>query len=181
MRFELFLVMIFFLSILLICAELLWLYLLADDQEESKAKLNKKEARCRRILEAIICAPTQSAWECEINELVNLVDKDDSYMEILTDIFMESLEKYEEMSEKDKKIIGKIIEKVNPITYYENMIKENDVVKKCYACQRLAALGAANDIEGIRELLKSRNRQLRYAAGNSLAALGDKEGVEEFI
>lgn len=44
------------------------------------------------------------------------------------------------------------------------------------ACQRLAALGAANDIEGIRELLKSRNRQLRYAAGNSLAALGDKEG-----
>ena len=42
-------------------------------------------------------------------------------MEILTDIFMESLEKYEEMSEKDKKIIGKIIEKVNPITYYENM------------------------------------------------------------
>ena len=126
MRFELFLVMIFFLSILLICAELLWLYLLADDQEESKAKLNKKEARCRRILEAIICAPTQSAWECEINELVNLVDKDDSYMEILTDIFMESLEKYEEMSEKDKKIIGKIIEKVNPITYYENMIKEND-------------------------------------------------------
>lgn len=181
MRFELFLVMIFFLSILLICAELLWLYLLADNQEESKAKLNKKEARCRRILEAIICAPTQSAWECEINELVNLVDKDDSYMEILTDIFMESLEKYEEMSEKDKKIIGKIIEKVNPITYYENMIKENDVVKKCYACQRLAALGAANDIEGIRELLKSRNRQLRYAAGNSLAALGDKEGVEEFI
>ena len=61
------------------------------------------------------------------------------------------------------------------------MIKENDVVKKCYACQRLAALGATNDIEGIRELLKSRNRQLRYAAGNSLAALGDKEGVEEFI
>ena len=42
MRFELFLVMIFFLSILLICAELLWLYLLADNQEESKAKLNKK-------------------------------------------------------------------------------------------------------------------------------------------
>ena len=75
MRFELFLVMIFFLSILLICAELLWLYLLADNQEESKAKLNKKEARCRRILEAIICAPTQSAWECEINELVNLVEK----------------------------------------------------------------------------------------------------------
>ena len=30
-------------------------------------------------------------------------------------------------------------------------------------------------------MLKSRNRQLRYAAGNSLAALGDKEGVEEFI
>ena len=43
MRFELFLVMIFFLSILLICAELLWLYLLADNQEESKAKLNKKD------------------------------------------------------------------------------------------------------------------------------------------
>ena len=43
MRFELFLVMIFFLSILLIFAELLWLYLLADNQEESKAKLNKKE------------------------------------------------------------------------------------------------------------------------------------------
>ena len=73
MRFELFLVMIFFLSILLICAELLWLYLLADNQEESKAKLNKKETRCRRILEAIICAPTQSAWECEINELVNFM------------------------------------------------------------------------------------------------------------
>lgn len=181
MRYQLFAVLGLFLVLAMLCAEFLWLYLLADKQDREEKEKEQKIENCNVMIDAILHAPTQSAKRAEEQQLASAAQEDNEYMNIVTNLFIERVEGFENYTPTLQRAIREAVAAINPIPYYSKMLDENDDVKKSYACQRLSALGAVDNAEKIRSFLDDRNRNLRYAAGFSLAGLGDIEGVFNFL
>lgn len=181
MRYELIAIIAVIVCVVILCAEYLWLYILAERQEEDIKRHNEMFRKSEAMIEAVLSASTDQARRDEIQALGEFCASDYRAADMVCNMLLQLREKEPEMIEGKRRALHMLREAIDPVAVYMKRLEEGDIYQKSYACRKLADFDAKDSIEDIRKLLDSKKRDLSYNAAMSLSQLGDRESVRIFI
>lgn len=181
MRYELVAILAVIACVIILLLEYLWLYILADRQEEKTVKYDQAYLTINSFFDNILASPTETARRDEVKALSEYLKDDHTLTDMACDRLLYFLEIKEELIPGKQQGVDLIYEALQPIAYYAGYLEDNDIYRKSYACRKLADFNAVEKIESVKKLLESKNRDLRYNAAMALSRLGDRGAVIQFI
>ncbi|MFR1518091.1 MAG: HEAT repeat domain-containing protein [Clostridia bacterium] len=165
----------------LLCVEYLWLYIVANRQEEAIKKQNEYERRIFTMLEAILACPTDTARIEEIDKLIEYIENDYTKFDIAAEKLLWLNRNKQEFIPGKQHAIELAIEKLDPVERYQEYFDSGDTYLRGYICRRFADYGAAAKRDEIRTCMDHKNLILQYNAAMALSELGDAEYVITYI
>lgn len=175
-----------FICIIIILIEFIWLYILSA-RSESKTIANKKaEQEIKSRIQTIVHSPTSMSQESEIQDLKKYVKNDRLKMDILSTNLLELIKDDPKETDVTKKEIREkafyaTYTAINPAEFYSVLLRTGNAYDKAYACRKLSDYYASEEIENIRKLAFSKNKDLAYNAAITLSVLGDEQGLMKVI
>lgn len=181
LNYEVFAAVLIIVSVVLLSAEYLWLYLFSKKSEESlfnKSEINRK---VHSLLETSLNSPTKSGRDNELNELFKYVDGNFERLDETANQLFQLQMRFETLSDEKKDIVNAIMQKINPQTFYLEKLKNGNKYEKGYCCRRLSEFKMKDCIDEIRPYVDDKNLSLSYNATMALSELGDIESVERYF
>lgn len=166
--------------VLVIVAELLWLFSLAEGQESHAKKHFAAVEYIDNSLGMILNYPTQSTLKTETEALKEFVGDDQMRMDIMSDRILDVLF-LEQYDDEQKAAACYLNDKIVPLDFYRDMLHDGNQYEKAFACRKIATFGGEDEIPEIRKLMDVRNADVSYNAAMALSAFGDEESVAQFI
>lgn len=166
--------------VLVIVAELLWLFSLAEGQESHAKKHFAAVEYIDNSLGMILNYPTQSTLKTETDALKEYVGDDQMRMDIMSDRILDVLF-LEQYDDEQKAAACYLNDQIVPLNFYRDMLHDGNQYEKAFACRKIATFGGEDEIPEIRKLMDARNADVSYNAAMALSAFGDEEFVAEFI
>ncbi|MFA6309124.1 MAG: HEAT repeat domain-containing protein [Clostridia bacterium] len=159
----------------------IWLYAIAEKQEEKNKKSKESHRRIAEMLGAIIDSPTNTSQSDEIYVLSSFIDKDKhERIDILSNILIEGLLTDAE-DERGRKALFMVFELLKPQLHYSKMLRKGTANEKAYACKMLSAFYQVNEIPEIRKYIFDKNKELSYNASLAISILGDEDCLVKLI
>ncbi len=180
MSYELMAILLLFLALMIIAAEFLWLFILAERQESHTKKYSEASRQIDAAFDAVLYAPTGESRKEEIAALAEFVGDNPLKMDILSGKILGVLMDGASEEERLEAAVA-VNDAVKPLDFYARLLHEGGTYQKAYACRKVAAFYGEKEIPVIRELAFSRNRDLAYNAAMALSAFGDEDTVVRFI
>lgn len=181
MTSELFAIILLISGIVLILMEMLWLYVLSQHQEEYLSKRNEETKTANALLDAVLGAPSPSARESEMRALESTASQSNEMLLCMVTAFTRYDKNREKLSDERKRILDEALLLFNPVPKLISAMKHENKYTQAYICRCLGDLRAKEAAPELRGCLKSKNQTLRYNAGMALSAIGDEEGVLQFL
>ena len=166
--------------VLVIVAELLWLFSLAEGQESHAKKHFAAVEYIDNSLGMILNYPTQSTLKTETEALKEFVGDDQMRMDIMSDRILDVLF-LEQYDDEQKAAACYLNDQIVPLDFYRDMLHDGNQYEKAFACRKIATFGGEDEIPEIRKLMDVRNADVSYNAAMALSAFGDEESVAQFI
>lgn len=174
-------VLLMIIAIFLILAELLWLYVISQKQEEYLRKKEKNRKVAKTQIEAVLNSPIENIRENEIKNFLDTAYKNNANLIATVSVLIDFQNKRERLSNERQKILDNLYDRFQPTDELQKILKSGNKYERACICRLLADLDAKDAIEDIRECLKGKNVTLQYNAGMALSTLGDEDGVYDFI
>ena len=166
--------------IVLLSAEYLWLYILSRKNEESDLQKREINSRIYAMLEAYLYSPTNSSREAEIESLFEYIGQDPVKRDEAAVEYIQLMQRTEDIPPEKREALGVLYERLDPVSFYADVLKKGNYCQKSYAVRKLADFEATDHIEDIRALLDDKHTDLVYNAAMALAQLKDMDSVVLF-
>lgn len=181
MTSEMLAVILMIAAIFLILLELLWLYVISQNQEDFLRKRHLEITTAHSQIEAVLDAPDKATQEAEMEVFLKTGSESKSKLLCAVLAYNEFKAHESKLSDERKVILDNILNKLDPVPKLNDMLKNSNNYLKSYICRCLADLDSVESIDNIKECLNSRNKTLQYNAGMALSVLGDEDGVINFL
>lgn len=181
MNYEALAIFMFIAAVFVILLGFIWLYVVAQQQEDFLKKEKLDYTNAKNHFSAILGSPTELSRKEEINELVKLSQKSSTFLLCVVTVYLDYNRKKETLSDSRQKILDEIYMGLEPISQLRKLLKKCNKYEKSYILRLLADLNATEAVEDIRECLNSKNTTLQYNAGMALSILGVENSVIEFL
>lgn len=168
-------------GIVLILIGLLWLYVLAQHQEDWLKKQKEENKKAEDLLKAVLCSPSAAAREAEMKQIEETADSSNGMLLCLVSVFARWEEGRNKLSGERRQILDDALKHFEPVPKLLHAMKYEDNNTRAYICRCLGYLRAEEAIADLRECLTSKHRTIRYNAGMALSMIGDEEGVLSFL
>lgn len=181
LNYEVFAAVLIIVSVVLLSAEYLWLYLYSKKSEEvllNKSEINRK---VHSLIETSLNSPTKSGRNNELNELFKYVDGDFERLDETANQLLQLQMRFDTLSDEKKNTVNEIMEKINPKAFYLDKLKNGNKYEKGYCCRKLSEFNMKSCINEIRAYVDDKNLSLSYNATMALSELGDIESIEKFF
>lgn len=182
MHYELIATLSIAVCLIIISLEYLWLYRLAQRQENEKSKYDAVRQKVASMVEGIFYSPTFSARKREIESLAKIMNKDTKIFEMIFGqlCFWEEYGDEESLGDKSA-VVQQIYDVIKPIELFGEILKSGNKHTVGYACRRLADFDAYDYLPDIQKYAKNKNRNVSYNAAMALSRFGDMEGLAEYL
>ncbi len=181
MSYEALAVIMFIISIFFILFGFIWLYVVAEQQEDFLKKRKYNLSNAKNHFSAIFGSPTKASRKAEIEELGRLCKKSNTYLLCASAVYLNFIKNKDNLSESNIKILDEIYENLNLIPELRDLLKKCDKYEKSYVLRLLADLNATEATQDIKEYLNSKETTLQYNAGMALSILGEEASVIDFL
>ncbi len=165
----------------LLCAEYIWLYIIANRQEETLLRNGEYDGEIHNCFEAILGAPTQLAQSEEIGHLCEYVKNDYEKFDIAACKLLELQNRSADLSEEKRQALLQLAEQLQPVETYQSYFDNGNDYLKGYICRRLADFKSTDSIERLRQCVDSKNKTLQYNGAMALSVLGDEEYMVKYL
>lgn len=165
---------------LVILAELLWLFSLAENQESHAKKFFASSEHIDNVLGMIENYPTESTLRSETEALKEYVGNDQMRMDIISERILQILF-MDQYDDEQKAAACYINDQIVPLNFYRNLLHSGNQYEKAFACRKIATFGGEEEIPEIKKLMGARNADVSYNAAMALSAFGDEDSIVEFI
>lgn len=166
--------------VLVVVAELLWLFSLAEGQESHAKKRFAAVEYIDNSLGMILNYPTEATLKTETEALKEFVGDDQMRMDIMSDRILDVLF-LEQYDDEQKAAACYLNDQIVPLDFYRDMLHDGNQYEKAFACRKIATFAGEDEIPEIRKLMDVRNADVSYNAAMALSAFGDEESVVQFI
>ena len=181
MTSELFAIILLISGIVLILMEMLWLYILSQHQEEYLSKRNNEVNTANALLDAVLGSPSPQARESEMQKLEATASQSNDMLLCMVAAFTRYGKNRDKLSDERKRVLDEALVRFDPVPKLIEALDHENKYTQAYICRCLGDLKAEEAIPILRERLKSKNQTLRYNAGMALSAIGDEDGVLQFL
>ena len=181
MTSELFAIILLISGIVLILLEMLWLYVLSQHQEEYLNRRNDEIKTANALLDAVLGSPSPQARESEMQNLEKTAAQSNEMLLCLVAAFTRYGKNRDRLSDERRRVFDEAMTRFDPVPKLVATMKHENKYTQAYICRCLGDLKAADTTPELRGCLKSKNQTLRYNAGMALSAIGDEEGVLQFL
>lgn len=165
---------------LVILAELLWLFSLAENQESHAKKFFAASEHIDNVLGMIEHYPTESTLKAETQALKEYVGDDQMRMDIISERILQILF-MDQYDDEQKAAACYINDQIVPLNFYRNLLHNGNQYEKAFACRKIATFGGEEEIPEIQKLMDARNADVSYNAAMALSAFGDEDSIVRFI
>lgn len=166
--------------VLVVVAELLWLFSLAEGQESHAKKRFAAVEYIDNSLGMILNYPTEATLKTETEALKEFVGDDQMRMDIMSDRILDVLF-LEQYDDEQKAAACYLNDQIVPLDFYRDMLHDGNQYEKAFACRKIATFAGEDEIPEIRKLMDARNADVSYNAAMALSAFGDEESVAQFV
>lgn len=180
MNWEPIAIALIFICFFIIIAELIWLYILAENLEAKTKKYDEAYVKINDMYDSILTSPTHQSLTAEVRYLKRYIGKDITKLDIISGRILNSVFS-EDFTENQKDAVKQVYNEIDPISVYKKLLKTGNPYQKAYSCRKIADFFSDEGIEEIKNHALSKNRDLSYNAGMALSVLGEKEAVAEYI
>lgn len=163
--------------LVLLCAEYLWLYILSKKNEEENMQKKNINSTVHALMESFLYSPTDTARQTEIQSLMDYIGNDPVKKDEAIVQLIQLLHRAEDLPDQKRNSLEILQQQLDPIPFYAEQLEKGNDYKKSYAARRLADFHATDQLEKIRQLLKSRRADVVYNAAMALSELGDLDSV----
>lgn len=174
-------VILFIISIILIVIELLWLYIISQNQEEYLNKRHRDITMLQNQIEAILGSPLPETRQKEQEEFLKIARKNSDTFIAGVCAYLNEEKSKDKLSPERQKVLEDLLTEFDPIPRLIREMKHGNKYQKAMICRLLGDLNATEALDEVRKNMKSKNHMLKYAAGMTLSKLGDQEGTIEFL
>lgn len=165
---------------LVILAELLWLFSLAENQESHAKKLFAASEHIDNVLGMIEHYPTESTLKAETQALKEYVGDDQMRMDIISERILQILF-MDQYDDEQKAAACYINDQIVPLDFYRSLLHNGNQYEKAFACRKIATFGGEEEIPEIQKLMDAHNADVSYNAAMALSAFGDEDSIVRFI
>lgn len=181
MSYEALTIILLIVSVLLILLGFVWLYVVAQQQEDFLKKRETEINNAKNYFVAVLGSPSEESRRAEIKNLVQLSKKNNTSLLSIVTVYLDYNKNRNDLSEPRQKILDSIYEALDPIAQLRGILKKSNKYEKSYILRLLADLKATEAIDDIKAYLDSKNTTLQYNAGMALSLLGQEQSVIEFL
>lgn len=174
-------IILFIVAVTLILLELMWLYIVSQQQEDLLRKSHAKVSSAKNMISAVLSAPSRSAQDEEIKSFLKFVKSDKENILYATSAYIDFNNERQKLSPERQGVLDYVYERLNPVPQLVDLLGRSNNYKKSYIIRCLGNLHATDVVDDIRKYLDSKNATLCYSAGMALSTLGDEEGVLKYI
>ncbi|MFR5875042.1 MAG: HEAT repeat domain-containing protein [Eubacterium sp.] len=181
MSYETIAIILFIIAIVLILLGFVWLYVVAQQQEDFLKKRDSQINEAKNLFAAILSSPTENSRQDEMKNLINASSKSNTSLLCIVTVYLDYNKNRENLSQQRQKILDEIYNEIEPIKRLREMLKKCNKYEKSYVLRLLSDFNATEAVDDIKEYLDSKNTTLQYNAGMTLSALGDEQSVITFL
>lgn len=168
-------------AFVLLCAEYLWLFIVAEKQEEQLKSDKESKEKLATMFDAVIYSPTAEAQDDEIEALTKYVGRDYRRLDFASVYLLALQKKFNDLTDLKRDGVDKLTASLDPVSAYEDRLSRGNVYEQAYACRRLADFDARGSEDDIRSRITSHNDNLSYHAAMAMSQFGDEQAVIKYI
>lgn len=165
----------------IVFVQFVWLYFHARRQENLRASLASYRFYIAEKINSILNSPSENSLRYEISQLKEYIGNSKNNYDIFSELFFEKIMLEENQTEEQQIILVRMLESIDPMRFYANLLKKGSSYEKAHACRIIADFGADRYLKDIEKYLHAKNPVLSYNAAMALSKLGDEEGVSKFL
>ncbi len=161
--------------------ECIWLMLAGVVQGKAIARRERISVRVEELLREVINAQSDEDMHIKVRTLKKVTGRRRYCYDTLTNKLFNGISIAPGNEETAQKAIFLIVSTLDPVGFYSEQLKRQNPYLKAHACMRIGEYGMSDETDYIKQLLPSRNNELKYNALMALFRLGAEDVVCDFI
>ena len=167
--------------VLIFAIEFIYLFLLAKAQTRKISVYEKNKEYIEDKLNYLFDNPSTENPSDTLMMIKRFIGEKRESFDVLSDIFFERLDNVDSENDYQQRVLFDILNIIDPINFYSNLLKKGNTSEKAHACRMLADYSAEDQSRNIEKHMNSRDVDLSYNSAIALSKLGNEEGVFKFV
>ena len=153
----------------------------ARKQQKDRESIDFEKEYIEIKVDTILSSATEEIMIAEAVVLQQFIGNSMRKYDMLSEKFFEVLAGVQQDDEFKLMAVYKILQVIEPISYYSSLLKNGSKYERANACRKLAEYNATDEIENIEKNLSSRDSELSYNAAMALSELGDVDSISKYV